>query len=166
MTTDDGAATEASLIPLANVYIDGLNLFRRKLSKHPECKWLNIEALAQRLLPEYRIGRVRYFIAIIKAGPGADAQSPQRQQAYLRALATLPRTDIYLGKFRIDPRVMPLHPTKLDENGLPVYVKVKKTEEKGSDVNLASYALLDAFTGKRAHMPSCPMILTWSHPCA
>ena len=145
MTHPDDPLVATGSKPLANVHIDGLNLFRRKLSKHPECKWLDIEALAQRLLPEYEIARVRYFTAIIKAGPGSDVQSPQRQQAYLRALATLPRTKIYLGKFRIDPRVMPLHPTKLGSDGMPIYVKVKKTEEKGSDVNLASHALLDAF---------------------
>lgn len=134
--------------PSVNVYVDGLNLFRRKLSKHPECKWLDIEALAQRLLPEFEIARVQYFTAIIKAGPGADVQSPQRQQAYLRALATLPRTEIYLGKFRIDPRIMPLHPTQFHADGSVIFVKVKKMEEKGSDVNLASHALIDAFRGE------------------
>lgn len=147
MTSTNGGASASHTKPSVNVYIDGLNLFRRKLSKHPECKWLDVEALAQRLLPDFEVHRVRYFTAIIKAGPGADAQSPQRQQAYLRALETLPRTEIFLGKFRIDPRIMPVHPTKFQPDGTPVYVKVKKTEEKGSDVNLASYALLDAFRG-------------------
>lgn len=72
-------------------------------------------------------------------------QSPQRHQAYLRALATLPRTSVHLGKFRTDPRIMPVHPTEFDSDGNPVTAKVKKTEEKGSDVALASYWLLDAF---------------------
>jgi len=103
-----------------SVYIDGLNLYRRLLVGHPEHKWLDIEALAERVLPEYEIVRIRYFTAVIKASPGADVRSPQRQQAYLRALPTLPRTTIHLGKFRIDPRVMPLHPTKYDGDGQPV----------------------------------------------
>ena len=131
--------------PTANVYIDGFNLYRRLLQRHPHDKWLDLEALAEYTLPDYEIKRVRYFTAIIKPLPGADPQSPQRQQAYLRALATLPRTSVHLGKYRIDPRIMPVHPTELDADGNAITVKVKKTEEKGSDVALASYLLLDAF---------------------
>ena len=134
--------------PRASVYIDGLNLYRRLLTGRPELKWLDIEALAQRTLPEYEIARVSYFTAIVKTLPGADPSSPQRQQVYLRALATLPRTTVFLGKFRIDRRVMPLHPTRLDEHGHPVRVTVKKTEEKGSDVALASRLLIDATRGE------------------
>lgn len=133
--------------PTASVYIDGLNLYRRLLQGYPADKWLDVEALAQQLLPEYEITRVRYFTAIIKAAPGKDPSSPQRQQVYLRALDSLPRTTIHLGKFRIDKRVMILHPTELDPTGLPRTVTVKKMEEKGSDVALASHLLLDAFTG-------------------
>jgi hypothetical protein len=131
--------------PTANLYIDGFNVYRRLLQRHPQDKRLDLEALAEYVLPDFEIKRVRYSTAIIKPLPGADPQSPQRQQAYLRALATLPRTSIHLGKFRIDPRIMPIHPTKFDSEGKPVTAKVKKTEEKGSDVALASYLLLDAF---------------------
>lgn len=131
--------------PTANIYIDGFNLYRRLLQRHPQDKWLDLEALAEYVLPDYEVNRVRYFTAIIKPLPGADPQSPQRQQAYLRALATLPRTSVHLGKFRIDPRIMPVHPTEFDADGKSVTAKVKKTEEKGSDVALASYLLLDAF---------------------
>ena len=89
--------------PTASVYIDGLNLYRRLLAGRPDLKWLDIEVLAEHLLPEYDIVRVRYFTAVIKALPGADATSPQRQQAYLRTLRSLPRTSVELGKFRDRP---------------------------------------------------------------
>lgn len=131
--------------PRANVYIDGFNLYRRLLERQSQDKWLDVEALAEYLLPDYEIHRVRYFTAMIIPLPGCDPQSPQRQQVYLRALRTLPRTSIHLGKYRIDPRIMPLHPTELNSDGRPTMVKVKKVEEKGSDVALASYLLLDAF---------------------
>lgn len=134
--------------PKASVYVDGFNLYRRLLAGHPEHKWLNLEALMDRVLPEYDVARVSYFTAIIKALPGKDPSSPQRQQAYIRALRTFERTSVYLGKFRIDPRIMPLHPTQLDENGAPIQAKVKKTEEKGSDVALASRLLIDAMKGE------------------
>lgn len=87
---------------------------------------------------------VRYFTAKIKQLPGRDVVSPQRQQAYLRALSTRSRTEVFLGKFRVDTRVMPKHPIELNADGAPVLVKVKKTEEKGSDVALASRLLIDA----------------------
>lgn len=127
--------------PTASVYVDGFNLYRRLLAGHPEAKWLDLERLMDHLLPEYDVVAVNYFTAVIKALPGKDPSSPQRQQAYLRALATLDRTSVFLGKFRIDKRIMPIHPTTLHEDGSPVQVTVKKTEEKGSDVALASNEL-------------------------
>src|SRR4051794_11570712 len=103
--------------PQASIYIDGFNLYRRVLQRRPEHKWLDLEAFSELLLPEYEIRRVRYFTAIIKVLPGADIASPQRQQAYLRALATRRRTSVHLGKFRIDKRLMPVHPTEFLEDG-------------------------------------------------
>ena len=55
---------------------------------------------------------------------------------------------MYLGKFGVDTRIMPRHPTQYDGEGQPVQVKVKKTEEKGSDVALASRLLIDAMKGE------------------
>lgn len=133
--------------PKASVYIDGFNLYRRLLAGRPELKWLDLEVLMDRVLADYEVTQIAYFTAVIKALPGKDPSSPQRQQAYLRALHTLPRVEVYMGKFRIDPRIMPLHPTKLDERGEPIQVRVKKTEEKGSDVALASRLLIDAMKG-------------------
>lgn len=134
--------------PTASVYVDGFNLYRRLLAGHPEHKWLDLEALMDRVLPEYDVRRVSYFTALIKALPGKDPSSPQRQQAYLRALGTQSRTSVYLGKFRVDTRIMPRHPTEYDTDGRPIQVKVKKTEEKGSDVALASRLLIDAMKGE------------------
>jgi hypothetical protein len=126
------------------VYIDGFNLYRRLLEGQPQDKWLDVEQLAERVLSEFDVVAVRYFTAIIKPLPGKDPRSPQRQQAYVRALRTLPRTTIFEGKFRIDTRVMPVHPVELLGDGKAKTAKVKKTEEKGSDVALASMLLLDA----------------------
>lgn len=138
----------SSARPKASVYVDGFNLYRRLLAGHPEHKWLDLEALMDRVLVDYEVVRISYFTAVIKALPGKDPSSPQRQQVYLRALATLQRTEVFLGKFRVDPRVMPLHPTQYDEDGEPKRVTVKKTEEKGSDVALASRLLIDAMRGE------------------
>lgn len=148
----DGGSTEddrsEGTKPKASVYVDGFNLYRQILADHPEHKWLDLQALMDRVLHDYDVTQISYFTAVIKALPGKDPSSPQRQQAYLRALRTSPRVSVFMGKFRIDPRIMPLHPTQFDEAGDPVRVKVKKTEEKGSDVALASRLLVDAMHGE------------------
>ena len=64
------------------------------------------------------------------------------QQTYLRALRTIPHLTIYLGSYLEKPTRMPLHPPPATG---PKTVQVMKSEEKGSDVNLACYLLVDAF---------------------
>lgn len=61
---------------------------------------------------------------------------------YLRALATMPHVSVHLGHFLISTVRMPL---VAPSPGGPRTVEVIKTEEKGSDVNLATYLLADAF---------------------
>ncbi|MDP1720683.1 MAG: NYN domain-containing protein [Candidatus Nanopelagicaceae bacterium] len=132
--------------PTAIVYVDGFNLYRRALKGTPY-KWLDIDALVSMLLADYEVIQIRYFTANIKSLPHNPMQA-HRQQIYLRALATNPKIIIHKGKFRTDPRVMPFYPWEFDENGNPKMVKIRKTEEKGSDVNLATYFLFDIFTDK------------------
>jgi uncharacterized LabA/DUF88 family protein len=127
------------LVP-TNVYVDGFNLYYGCLRGTPH-KWLDLDALCRRLFPRDRINRIRYFTAIVSARPG-DPQQPQRQQAYLRALETIPLLTIHRGRYLTHPtRMLLAHPVP----GGPVTVEVIKTEEKGSDVNLATYLLFDAF---------------------
>lgn len=64
-----------------------------------------------------------------------------RQQVFLRALNTIPHLHIHLGHFREDPKPLP----RYDKLPKLKFVTVAVTEEKGSDVNLATYLLLDAF---------------------
>ncbi len=124
-----------------NVYIDGFNLYYGAVKGTPY-RWLDIDALSRRLLqpPRHLIHRVRYFTAAIAARPN-DPQGPARQDAYLRALATLPTVSIHRGHFLTSYPQMRLaaDPTQA--------VQVIKTEEKGSDVNLATLLLADAFRG-------------------
>lgn len=125
-----------------NVYIDGFNLYYGSLKGTPY-RWLNLEALCRLLLPEPRhsIQRVRYFTAKVGARPNKE-QSPARQNIYLRALATLPSVSVHLGHFLTTTTRMAVADPK--PRG-PKTVEVVKTEEKGSDVNLATFLLADAF---------------------
>jgi uncharacterized LabA/DUF88 family protein len=127
----------------AIVYIDGFNLYYGALKGTPY-KWLDVVALAGRLVPNDQLVAVRYFTARVRPQP-SDPQQPQRQQAYLRALGTLPLVTIHLGHYLSHATRMPLANPR---PGGARTVEVIKTEEKGSDVNLATYLLLDAFRGR------------------
>jgi hypothetical protein len=121
----------------ANVYIDGFNLYYGALKHRPSSKWLDMGAFARGLLlTGQTLNRIRYFtapVAVIN-----DPQTPVRQTVFLRALRTVPNLSIHEGQFKVNSVRLPLasNPSRI--------VEVLKTEEKGSDVNLASYLLLDA----------------------
>lgn len=123
------------------VYVDGYNLFYSCLKRSPY-KWLDPYSLATRQLPRNSISRLRYFTARVNARPHDPAQ-PQRQEVYLRALATVPQIDLHFGHFLTHTVQMPQ--AEAWNSGRYNPVSVVKTEEKGSDVNLASHLLMDAF---------------------
>lgn len=129
--------------PTVNVYVDGFNLYNRAVSGTPY-KWLDLEALSARLLKKYDINRIRYFTAIIKARPN-NPGGPARQQAFIRALETNPKISVHYGSFLLSKPWMPVHPLTYDSKGNAVMARVRKMEEKGSDVNIASYMMFDAF---------------------
>ncbi len=93
------------------------------------------------LLPSHSIDRIRYFTALVANRPDDPTQA-QRQQAYLRALATVPNLTIHYGHLLAQTKRRPL--ARQPQSG-PRTVEILDTEEKGSDVNLASYLLLDGF---------------------
>jgi hypothetical protein len=123
------------------VYIDGFNLYYGCLKGTP-FKWLNPYALSVALLPRNEVELVRYFTAKVSARPN-DPDQPTRQQAYLRALATVPEISVHFGHFLTHAVTMPDAAAWARGQHRPV--RVIKTEEKGSDVNLATYLLMDAF---------------------
>lgn len=129
-------------MPAANVYIDGFNLYYGCLRRTPY-RWLDVSAFARKLLPtSFSLGTIRYYTARVGGFPG-NAQAPRRQETYLRALGTLPRVSIVFGHFLSSVVMMPL--AEPAPNG-PRFARVVRTEEKGSDVNLASHLLVDAFS--------------------
>jgi uncharacterized LabA/DUF88 family protein len=122
------------------VYIDAFNLYFGCVKNTPY-KWLDLSRLCAILLPQHQIERIKYFTAHVKALPSSP-DAPRRQQVYVRALRTLPNFEIVYGHFLSHSVRMPLaRPTA----GQPRTVEVIKTEEKGSDVNLAIHLLHDAY---------------------
>jgi hypothetical protein len=124
-----------------NIYVDGFNLFYGCL-KDTDYKWLDIGALCRRLVPSNPIHRIRYFTSRISPRPDAP-DGRAHQDAYLRALATTDRLSIHLGHFHSPQVRLPV--ADPSACGGQRTIKVIKTQEKGSDVNLATFLLLDAF---------------------
>lgn len=96
------------------------------------------------LLPQNELVCIRYFTALVTSRAN-DPQQAQRQQTFLRALQTLPNLSIHYGTFL--SHVVPMQRAKRFP-GQSAQVPVIKTEEKGSDVNLASFLLADGFRGR------------------
>lgn len=143
----------ASSLPRARVYIDGFNLYYGAL-KGTSNKWLDLEAWCGRLLPGYAVEQILYCTARVRGmpnNPGTDT----RQQAYLRALATLPKVVVLEGMFKVNNTRAPRRPEpqcKCCQQVPPACtccaaatVPIIKTEEKGSDVNLAVAVVRDGF---------------------
>ena len=122
------------------VYVDGFNLYYGAVRNTPY-KWLDLKALCERIFPKNNIIKIKYFTAPVQASPN-DPGKPQRQTIYLRALRHhIPCLRIIQGYFLVKPVWMPY----ANQKGM---VEVIKTEEKGSDVNLAVHLLNDAWKGR------------------
>jgi len=122
------------------IYIDGFNLYYGSLKGTPY-KWLDLKALFATLLgPAHQIFAIKYYTARITARP-SDINAPIRQMVYFNALqAHIPEFYIKYGHFISKAVRMPLVTPIVFKKT----VEVIKTEEKGSDVNLALHFLNDA----------------------
>ena len=141
------------------VYVDGFN-FYYGCCKGTPYRWVNLQRLAEILLPasDHQITAVHYFTAAIKPRLH-DPDQLQRQQLYWRALRTLPLLHLIEGTYLHSRKTMPKvesRPLRAVRRWLarwprtrrwaePSRVAVIRTEEKGSDVNLATRLLIDAF---------------------
>lgn len=120
-----------------HVYVDGFNLYYGCLRGTPY-RWLDPRALVQSLLrPGHEIQKIKYFTAQVTALPN-NPNAPARQAAYIRALRSLPEIEVIYGHFLTNEVNRP----RADGDG---WVRVFETEEKGSDVNLATHLVVDAF---------------------
>ena len=123
------------------IYVDGFNLYYGAL-KGTSWKWLDLVALFEKVLqPHHEILTIKYFTARVSGTPG-DQSKPQRQDVYLRALRRYrPQVEVYFGHFLSHSVRAPL----VRPVGRRRMVEVIKTEEKGSDVNLAVQLLNDGW---------------------
>lgn len=131
-------------------YIDGFNLYynaykgKNNVVNLPY-KWLNLEKLIPRVVSKkYKKNifiKTKYYTAHVSGKE--DSGKVERQNVYLNTLQNYcQQTEIYFGNYIVKKS----YRTKV-KNYFPFSSKVKVflPEEKGSDVNLASHMLLDAF---------------------
>ena len=137
--------------PSAIVYVDAFNLYYGSLLG-TEYKWVDLEALFDRLLPDYKVKEIYYFTSQLqaKANP-RDPGAPLRQKTYLNALTTLKRVKVVFGNFMVHPSSAPKRrKSRIWGIKMPKTwsfgrgVKIWKVEEKGSDVSLGTRMTLDA----------------------
>lgn len=122
------------------IYIDGFNLYCSALKRTPY-KWLDLKVVCQKILASHHdIVKIKYFTARVSGK--LDPHQPIRQQTYIRALEQYtPEFEAIYGHFLSHSVWAPLtNPTKNTRK-----VQVIKTEEIGSDVNLAVHLLHDAW---------------------
>jgi len=145
-----------------NIYIDGFNFYYGcfKNWRDPTChefkatgpyKWVDLRALSQDIYRTDSINRIQYCTAMVKGHTG-DPNKAARQELYLRALRSTGMLHVRLGHFEErSKRGRLAFPLPCQQNppcvtGLGL-VNVIAREEKGSDFNLATYLLKDAFLG-------------------
>ena len=129
-----------------HIYIDGFNFYYGAVKNTPY-KWLNFKRLFEQLLDtSHQILSIKYFTALVTGK--IDPDQPIRQKTFLRALKTyIPEIEIFYGEFLshnvFKPLAYPIDKNLFGKN--LKFVNIVKTEEKGSDVNLATQLLNDAW---------------------
>lgn len=113
------------------IYVDGFNFYYGTV-RGTSHKWLNLERLFERLRPDDEIQVIHYFTALV-----AGSHRPN-QECYLRALATLPKVNVILGKFKT--RQIKCRVRACQHRGSRIF---DATEEKRTDVNIALQMLDD-----------------------
>ncbi len=124
------------------IYVDGFNIYYGALKGTPY-KWLDLMALFTAILrPHNQILAIKYYTAMVSARPG-HVNAPTRQSVYINASkAYIPQLSVTMGVFLQSTVRMRLASPPLIGSK---YADVLKTEEKGSDVNLALHMLNDAW---------------------
>jgi uncharacterized LabA/DUF88 family protein len=113
------------------IYIDGFNFYYGALRGTPH-KWLDLDRLFSRLRPTDDIQTIYYFTALV------DGRRRMNQERYLLALATSPKVDVVLGKFK--RKQVTCRVGGCSYSGSRAF---ETTEEKRTDVNIAIQMLDD-----------------------
>ncbi len=99
--------------------------------------------LSKFLLPKHDILKIKYFTAKVSPQP-YNLDCHKRQYTYIRALQSLSCCEVYYGFYLSNIKRAPLAQPTAGQK----FTNIIHTEEKGSDVNLATHLLLDGFRNR------------------
>jgi len=117
--------------------------------------------VSQQLRPQDQIDRIKYFTALVERRTD-DPDQRTRQLTYWRALGTIPCLERVEGRFTRGLKRLPLHESvmtleRLERKGCdvtgirPIMMEMLRSEEKGTDVNLAAHLVHDAHQSSPAN---------------
>ena len=145
----EAAHVAASVFPqeprlITNVYIDGFNLYYRALKDTRSDGW-TCTGSRRRSSPRTRFTRSTTSLPDLRFGPA----TPDKPNASLCTCAPSPHCrilEVHYGGIPVRGGSAGHSPNP--SRGLPTHVLVRDSEEKGSDVNLATRLLVDGFNGE------------------
>jgi len=79
------------------IYVDASNWYFGIFQHRPAWKWLNVQSLFEALRLDEDVVAVKFFSALVEPAKHASTRR-DRQKRYLKALGTLPKVKIILGK--------------------------------------------------------------------
>ena len=117
------------------LYVDGFNLYHRKLKGSPELKWLCLKSLITKyVFPNDHVEKVSYFTAEVDPKKNLSTKR-DRQRRYCSALRVT-GADIHYGRFEERMR-------ECKADGCNLRAKYPDMTEKMSDVNMAINIIRD-----------------------
>jgi len=120
-------------------YVDGFNLYYGLLKGRRGVKWLDVVRLVEFFAHGRKAVFVRYFTAPVRSPPWDPGKS-SRQQTYLRALVAS-----YPGRVFVEQGIFLQYKARRPSVSTGKLIEVIESQEKGSDVNLATRLILDSF---------------------
>ncbi len=118
------------------IYLDAFNWYFGIFQHRPAWKWLNIQSFFETLRLDEEVVAVKFFTALVD--PRLHISSRRdRQKRYFKALGSLPKVRIILGKYQ--ERTVTCQARDCQRR-----LQYVVAEEKKTDVNIAVHLLDDA----------------------
>lgn len=121
------------------IYVDAFNWYFGIFQHRPAWKWLNAQSFFETLRLDEEVVAVKFFTALVDPLKHVSTRR-DRQKRYLKALGTLPKVKIILGKYQ--ERTVTCQARECMRR-----LEYQVPEEKKTDVNMAVNLLEDAVRG-------------------
>ena len=121
------------------IYVDAFNWYFGIFQHHPAWKWLNAQSFFEALRLDEEVVTVKLFTALVDPLKHVSTRR-DRQKRYLKALGTLPKVKIILGKYQERTVICKARDCMRR-------LEYQVPEEKKTDVNMAVNLLEDAVRG-------------------